>query len=146
MAMPANRMLKYDVFIGTWNTTGRVLAVDGAPETTLSATDSYRWLPGRFFIVHEVDARFGTRAARSIEIMGYDNASRNYYARSFDDQGASESFELELSRRKWQITGESVRFTGQFDTQGDTLTGIWELKSKRSSWQPWIDLRLERAS
>lgn len=144
--MPASRMSKYEVFIGTWNTTGRVFAVNGSPETTLSATDSYRWLPGKFFIVHEVDARFGARATRSMEVMGYDSARRAHYARSFDDQGASEIFDVELSRRKWKITGESVRFAGQFDTQGNTLTGTWEMKSKRSVWQPWIELRLQRAS
>lgn len=143
--MPANRMSKYEVFIGTWNTTGRVFPVHGSPETTLSATDSYRWLPGRFFIVHEVDARFGAKAARSTEIMGYDHARKTHYARSFDDQGASELFDIELSRRKWTITGASVRFAGQFDAQADTLTGMWEMKSKRSVWEPWIELRLERA-
>jgi hypothetical protein len=143
--MPANRMSKYEIFIGTWNTTGRVSSVDGSPETTLSATDSYRWLPGKFFIVHEVDARFGTRATRSMEVMGYDHERKNYYARSFDDQGGSESFEIALSRRKWTITGESVRFAGQFDAPGNTLTGTWEMKNKRAIWQRWIELRLERA-
>lgn len=143
--MPANRMSKYAVFIGTWNTTGRVLAVNGSLETTLSATDTYRWLPGKFFIVHEVDARFGGQATRSMEVMGYDPTTRSHYARSFDDRGASESFEIELNRRKWKIMGESVRFAGQFDAQGNTLTGLWEMKSKRSAWEPWIELRLERA-
>lgn len=143
--MPTNRMSKYEVFIGTWNTTGRVCAVNGSPETTLSATDTYRWLPGKFFIVHEVDARFGARATRSMEVMGYDDPRKSYYARSFDDQGASESFVIDLSRKRWKITGKSVRFAGQFDARGDTLTGMWQMKSKRSVWQPWIELRLERA-
>ena len=57
--MPPNRMSRFEIFIGTWNTTGEVLAVDDAPATVLIATDTYRWFPGHQFIVHDVDARFG---------------------------------------------------------------------------------------
>jgi hypothetical protein len=57
--MPANRMSKFEVFIGTWNTTGEVLETEAGPAGTLSATDTYRWLPGRHFIVHDVDASPG---------------------------------------------------------------------------------------
>ena len=45
--MPANRMSRFEVFIGTWNTTGEVLETEAGPADTLFATDTYRWLPGR---------------------------------------------------------------------------------------------------
>lgn len=137
-------MSRFEIFIGTWNTTGDVLATESAPATTLSATDTYRWLPGRHFILHEVDARFGNEPARSIEVMGYDLASKKYTSRSYDDQGASDVFEATLRGRKWSIVGESVRFNGKFDTAGQQLTGLWELKGKKAGWQPWINLKLVR--
>ena len=84
--MPANRMARFKVFIGTWNTRGEVLATDDAPASTLSATDTYRWLTGRLFIAHEADARFGDSPARSMEVMGYDPMTRKHFARSFDDR------------------------------------------------------------
>ena len=74
--MATDRMSRFQIFIGTRNTRGEVLATDDAPATTLVATDSYRWLPGRQFIVHDVDARFGEDVARSMEVIGYDRARR----------------------------------------------------------------------
>jgi hypothetical protein len=138
-------MSRFEIFIGTWNTTGEVFAVDDASATTLSATDTYRWLPGRHFIVHEVDARFGVTAARSMEVMGFDRHARKYFARSYDDQGQSEVFDIELKGKQWSIVGSTVRFNGRFAARGDKLVGLWEMKNRRSRWQPWIELELARA-
>ena len=143
--MAANRMSRFEIFIGTWNTTGEVLATEDAPASTLSATDTYRWLPGKHFIVHDADARFGDTPTRSMEVMGYDLASKKYTARSYDDQGTSELFEVALKGKSWSIVGASVRFKGKFDASGNLLTGLWQRKGKNSSWQPWIKLKLVRA-
>ncbi len=143
--MPKNRMSHLEIFIGTWNTTGEVLETERAPATTLSATDTYRWLPGKHFIVHDADARFGADPARSMEVIGYDPASKKYVARSYDDQGTSELFEVTLKAKSWSIAGESVRFNGKFDAKGNQLTGLWELKGRKTGWQPWIKLTLVRA-
>lgn len=143
--MPTNRMSRFGIFIGTWNTTGEVLATDAGPAGTLVATDTYAWLPGGHFILHEADARFDGAPARSIEVMGYDAAKRRHASRSYDDQGKTEDFVLDLTGKRWRITGKGVRFDGRFDAAGDKLTGLWELKGKRGGWQPWIRLELERA-
>ena len=143
--MAKNRMSRFEIFIGTWNTTGDVLATSSAPATTLVATDVYRWLPGGRFIVHDVDARFGADVARSMEVIGWDQARRKHVARSYDDKGASEEFDVELTGRRWRIHGASARFDGKFSKSGDRLTGLWELKGRGSRWQPWIELKLARA-
>lgn len=143
--MAANRMSRFEIFIGTWNTRGDVLATESAPASTLMATDTYRWVPGGHFVLHEVDARFGGDVTRSMEVIGYDRASRKHVARSYDDQGASETFDVVLSGRRWRITGKTVRFDGRFDAGRDRLTGLWELKGKKAGWQPWIELELRRA-
>ncbi len=144
--MSASRMIRLERFIGTWNTTGDVLETQAGPATTLAATDIHRWLPGRHFIVHDVDARFGASPARSMEVIGYDAAARKYLARSYDDQGASEQFEVALKERRWTIAGESVRFNGRFNADDSRLTGLWELRGKKGGWQPWIQLELVRAA
>jgi len=143
--MASDRMSRFEVFIGTWNTTGKVLATEDAPATVLAATDTYRWLPGKQFIVHDVDARFGDAVARSMEVMGYDREARKYLARSYDDQGVSEVFDLTLRGNAWKIVGSTLRFAGKFGADGDRLTGLWEMKSKKSGWLPWIELDLVRA-
>ena len=143
--MAASRLSRLDVFIGVWNTNGEVLETESAPASTLIATDTYRWLPGKHFIAHDADARFGESPARSLEIIGYDRATKSYTARSYDDQGATEVFELALKGKKWSILGESVRFSGKFNADNSQLTGLWELKGKKAGWQPWIKLKLVRA-
>ena len=143
--MPAERMTKFEVFIGTWNTTGEVLETDASPAGVLTATDTYRWFPGKHFIVHDVDARFDSQPTRSMEVMGFDSSKEQYFARSFDDQGATETFVVALDGRRWSIIGKTVRFKGSFDTQKKRLTGLWELKGSKAGWQPWIKLELVRA-
>ena len=142
--MPANRMSRFEIFIGTWNTTGEVLETEASPAGTLSATDIYRWLPGKHFIVHDVDARFDNKPARSMEVMGFDVSKAQYFARSFDDQGSTEVFVVALNGRRWSISGETVRFSGSFDARKNRLRGLWELKGSKSGWQPWIKLELAR--
>ena len=142
--MPANRMSKFEVFIGTWNTTGEVLETEAGPAGILSATDTYRWLPGIHFIVHDVDARFDSRPARSMEVMGFDSSKKRHFATSYDDQGSTEAFVVSLDGRRWSISGETVRFKGSFDLQRNRLTGLWEFKGSKSGWQPWIKLALVR--
>jgi len=143
--MSKNRMSRFELFVGVWDTTGEVLETDAGPAGNLVATDTYRWLPGRHFIVHDVDARFDNRPARSMEVMGYDRTSGKYFARSFDDQGLTEVFDIGLSGKRWSIEGEAVRFSGSFNAERSRLGGLWEMKGKRGSWQPWINLELVRA-
>jgi hypothetical protein len=138
-------MSKLEIFIGTWNTTGEVLQTDANPSGNLVATDTYRWLPGKHFIVHDVDARFDGKPARSMEVMGFDAAARQFFARSYDDQGSTEAFVVALDGRRWTIEGKTVRFDGSFDSRKRRLTGLWEIKTGKARWQPWINLSLVRA-
>lgn len=142
--MASNPMARFEVFIGTWNTTGEVLATDENDAGRLIATDTYRWLPGRRFVVHEVDARFDGAPSRSMEVVGFDASTRRYAATSYDDRGTREQFVVSLDRRRWTISGRTARFDGRFDARRNRLTGLWELKG-RKAWQPWIELTLSRA-
>ena len=143
--MPTDRMSKMGIFIGTWNTTGEVLETDANPAGALVATDTYRWLPGNRFIVHDVDARFDSNPARSMEVIGFDPSKRQFFARSYDDQGSTEAFVVALDGRRWSIKGKTVRFDGSFDSRKNRLSGLWELKAAKGRWQPWIKLELVRA-
>ncbi len=142
--MQTSRMSKFEIFIGTWNTSGEVLETEAGPTGTLAATDTYRWLPGKHFIVHDVDARFGSQPTRSMEVIGFDALKQQYFARSFDDQGSTEVFVVALNGLHWSIDGKTVRFNGSFDAQKTRLGGLWELKGKKAGWQPWIKLELVR--
>ncbi len=138
-------MAKFEVFIGTWNTTGEVLKTKSGTPGILSATDIYRWLPGRRFIVHDVDARFDGQPTRSMEVIGFDASKQKYFAQSYDDQGSMEGFVVALEARRWSIKGKTVRFNGSFNAQKNRLSGLWERKESKSGWRPWINIELVRA-
>jgi hypothetical protein len=93
--MRGNRMSKFAIFIGTWNTTGEIRAIGKEGAAILSATDTYSWLPGDHFIIHAADARMGDAVARSTETFGYDEQRRRFLARAYDDHGG---FHLQLVR------------------------------------------------
>ena len=141
-----SRMARFELFIGVWNTTGEVLATEANPAGALVATDTYRWLPGKHFIVHDVDARFDGKPTRSMEVIGYEGAKRRHFARSYDDTGVSDVFTVELSGRRWTISGEKVRFRGSFNAAKNRLSGLWEMKRNKAGWDPWIKLELVRAN
>lgn len=96
-------------------------------------------------IVHEVDARFDGAPTRVMEVMGYDTGRRCYFARSYDDQGVTSLYDVELKGRRWRISGEAQRFVGSFSLDKEHLTGLWELRSSKGNWQPWIRLKLARS-
>lgn len=143
--MAIRTMSRFEVFIGLWNTRGDVFATESGPAGQLFATDQYEWLPGKHFILHRADARFDAEVSRSIEIMGLDQKTKRAAAWSFDDRGSMDAFDLELRGKRWRIVGENVRFDGRFSTDDSRLRGWWEVKGRKSGWQPWIDLSLERA-
>ena len=69
--MTTNRMARFEIFVGTWNTTGEVLETYSAPAAKLSATDKYRWLSEKHFIAHDADARSEEDPSRSMEVVGW---------------------------------------------------------------------------
>lgn len=80
-----------------------------------------------------------------MEVMGFDASKKQYFARSYDDQGASDVFVLALNGRRFSITGKTARFSGNFDARKNRLGGLWELKGGKANWQPWIKIELIRA-
>jgi hypothetical protein len=80
-----------------------------------------------------------------MEVMGFDSAKKQHFARSFDDQGSTDVFVVSLNGGRWSISAETVRFKGGFDARKRRLTGLWELKGTKAGWQPWIQLELIRA-
>lgn len=121
-------------------------ATDTTPATKISGTDRYEWLPGEFFLVHHVDVRIGDEEAKSIEIIGYDASSGTYPMHYFDSQGSSGIMHAAVADRRWKFSGESMRFSGSFAPDGNTLRGTWEQSTSDGGWVPWMDVNLTRVA
>jgi hypothetical protein len=45
----------------------------------------------------------------------------------------------------WTFTGESIRFTGAFSDDGNSISGKWEYFGDDSNWHHWMDVKLTKA-
>lgn len=131
-------------FVGVWNTTGRIAAIDDKPGGELIATDTYEWLPGRHYLLHWVDARLNGQPSRSLEVVGFDADRGGCVSRSYDDQGQTGDYTCALTGDAWTITGDTLRFSGRFAPDGTSMSGTWQMKD-RGDWRDWMDITLTRA-
>lgn len=75
-----------DAFAGRWRTSGRMKGPGGTLQEIMGY-DTYEWLSGRHFLEHRVAVRIGGEPVHSLEIIGVDKTSGQYFMRSFDDRG-----------------------------------------------------------
>ena len=139
---PDYRLL--DAFIGKWNTTGNMKVCEGKPDIAIDGTDIYEWLPGGFFILHTVNVLMGTEKKVSIEVIGFDAATNSYFMHSYDNQGESGVMQASEHQGTWKFTSDSLRFTGTFSEDRNTISGIWE-SSGDDGWELLMDVKLTRA-
>jgi hypothetical protein len=144
---PGREHERLEVLVGRWSTEGWTRERPGSPRAKIDATDTYEWLPGGFALLHIVDAHVGDQKVRGAEIIGYDPARASYVTQYFGSDGPT-SHEATLCEEGetlvWQMRSENTRFAGQFSTDGDTITGHWELLHGGSAWRPWMDITLTK--
>ena len=50
----------------------------------------------------------------------------------------------DLKGADFQITGPTERFAGTFSKDGASLSGTWERSEDGRTWQPWMDITLQK--
>jgi Protein of unknown function (DUF1579) len=131
--------------IGRWHTQGWTA---DEPAMGVDAIDTYEWLPGRYGLLHTVDARMGDDRVEGAEIIGWDPARDAYVTQYFGSDGPA-AFEATLTEEQgvlvWRMRSESMRFTGSFGDGGNEITGSWELLGDDDRWRPWMEITLTRS-
>ncbi|WP_338720425.1 DUF1579 family protein [Devosia sp. XK-2] len=136
---------RLNILAGVWDTTITLIGVDGAEGATSLAVDTYRWMPNGHFLVHEVDAMMGDQRVRATEIFGVEQASGEFFSRSYDADGCTNDFASTIDGIDYLITGEVQRFAGQFTEDGTTLRGEWQQLANHQ-WRPFVRVVLEKRS
>jgi hypothetical protein len=141
---PGPEQQRLAALFGRWRTEG---STRGVPALKIDAWDTYEWLPGRYALLHRVDAHVGDERVEGAEIIGWDPA-RGCYATLYFGSDGPNAYEATLSEREsklvWQMRSESDRFTGTFAEDGNTIVGYWEQRHDADNWQPWMDITLTR--
>jgi hypothetical protein len=142
---PEHRRLA--ALLGRWKTEGWTEESADAPAVEVDAWDTYEWLPGRFALLHSVDARVGDDEIEGAEIIGWDPARSAYLTQYFGSDGPS-AYEASLVEEGgslvWSMRSAADRFRGTFSDDGNTIAGHWERLDGEQSWQPWMRITLTR--
>jgi hypothetical protein len=133
--------------VGRWRTSGWTRETAEVPAMRIEATDTYEWLPGRFALLHSVDARVGEEPVRGAEIIGWDPERGAYVTQYFGSDGPN-AYEATLGEDGgalvWRMRSRTDRFTGTFSADGETITGHWEQVDGDGRWTPWMEVTLSR--
>jgi hypothetical protein len=144
---PDTAQQRLAALIGRWRTEGWTIATASSPAVQIDATDTYEWLPGRFSILHKVDARVGKEHVEGAEIIGLNPTRDGYLTQYFGSDGPN-AYEASLAEvggaLTWAMWSAADRFTGTFSEDGDTITGHWERLDDEGGWQPWMNVTLTR--
>lgn len=145
MADPGPEHERLAALIGRWHTHGRT---SDDPPATVDAIDTYEWLPGRFGLLHSVDAHMGDERVEGAEIIGWHPERSAYVTQYFGSDGPA-AFEATLTEEEgvltWRMRNESMRFAGSFSDDGNTIAGHWELRADDGRWRSWMEITLTRS-
>jgi Protein of unknown function (DUF1579) len=138
---------RLEALVGRWRTEGWTRETAEVPAARIEAVDTYEWLPGRFALLHSVDARVGEERVEGAEIIGWDPARGAYLTQYFGSDGPN-AYEASLAEEDgalvWRMRSPADRFTGTFSDDGNTITGHWEQLDSEENWQPWMEVTLTR--
>jgi hypothetical protein len=140
---PSEALARLNALSGVWQTRIAMLDSNAREVEHFSATDTYRWLAGRHFMLHEVDAMMDGQHVQSLEVIGLDHPTGTYRSRNFDNAGAISDYTATMDGSAWSIDGAAERFRGRFNADGNLLSGRWDrLVGER--WLPWMVVTLTR--
>ena len=133
--------------VGRWRTEGWTVQTDAEPALRIDAVDTYEWLPGRFGLLHGVDARVGDERVEGAEIIGWEPSRGAYVTQYFGSDGPN-AYEASLTDQDgalvWTMRSRADRFTGTFSDDGETITGHWEQRDEEDNWRRWMEVTLIR--
>lgn len=140
---PSSQHERLDVLAGVWRTRIAMLDETETEIEHFAATDTYRWMPGRHFLLHDVDAMMTGQPVKSLEIIAANRESGQYTTRNYDNSGVVSDYAAALDGRNWSIDGEAERFRGSLSEDMQTLSGRWERRAG-DMWLPWMNVILTR--
>jgi len=128
--------------IGVWLTSGTIYS--GKDTLTLSGTDSYEFILGNFYILHQADVRLGNHSSKTLELIRPDIMAHRATMHYFNSQGEDGQMLSTFLDNTLVINGTRLRFEGEMNREDTRLSGTWFKQSEDDRWTAYIDLLLEK--
>lgn len=153
--MPEVTFKHLDRLVGTWRTAATHPAMPGV---VVHGRVTAEWLEGRRFLIHRAVTDHPD-FPDAISIIGFSDhdrvdpagvveptgALRMHY---FDSRGVYRLMEASVDAQSLRLTriapGFSQRFTGTFMDGGDTMDGVWELRTDDVHWKDDVRITYRR--
>jgi hypothetical protein len=98
---------RLQVFVGSWTTIGTAQASPLGPAGRLTATESFEWMPGGFFLVHRWEGQQGEADVSGVEVLGFDARNKVFTSRFFDNAGLTGSLRASPQGNAWTWAGDA---------------------------------------
>ncbi len=144
--MPTTHLAPLAPLIGHWRTSGTVHDASGTVTASIRGTDVYRWLPGGWWIAHEVDVVIGEEHVLTHEVIGgVDPGTGGWQMHAFD-AGDSPGLTILVPQPDGRLLLSAEGARSWLDVRaGDGLmTTRWEREVAPGRWELWMDMRFER--
>jgi uncharacterized protein (TIGR02246 family) len=130
--------------IGRWRTSGSVLDEKGGVIMTIAGTDTYTWLPGGHWIVHEADVTIGDQRRQILELIGgRDERSGGWQMHAFDTDDSPGFMRLSIVEPGLLLLeGDGVRSWFRPQAGPTYMTTLWEREIEQT-WIAWMDMRFD---
>lgn len=136
-------------FVGRWKGDG--IFLEGAGDSAGSqvvVTDTYEWLPGKFFLVDSNVLDYGSGKLQAHRVVGYDVATETHTINAFDNTGFAREYRGGrdvADQNNWHFSGEYERVTFNFSEDGTQLNTYWE-RMVDGRWLPLCKTQENRSS
>lgn len=127
MPTPDPMLKRLGKLVGTWTMRGRTL---DSEEDNVFGQNTFKWLPGGFFLQQCVELNFMGMQIRSLELIGYDPATQSLISQVYSNQSP-----VPLPY-KWDLQDDTLTisvnygpldatFKGKFSQDGENFSGGW---------------------
>lgn len=145
---------RLDAFVGKWHMEGQQLAGPAGPPASISAMETYEWLPGGQFLLHRFDGHIGDSPAACIEIIGFEPERRCYRAHTFYNNGQTNVWDIEHRNGQWLTLGDwtaggqptKVRCTTTLGDDGTTMQARWEHSRDGVKWETFWEVSARKVT
>lgn len=145
-------MDKLAPILGKWSLTGDQWPTVIGPAAKISGTESFEFMPGENFVVHNLDGRLDEHIMACLEVWERDGAQGGFELHTFYNNGTKNNWKAKVIGNTWTILGAwkgpkrtmHVRCTMVFTEDGDTRNSKWEQSDDGHTWQTFWDVTAKR--
>ena len=141
---PDAQLNKLHAFVGHWTMEGETLDGPLGPGGKFTGEYTAQMILGGFFLEAQWTEKDSSGVSRSLEITGYDPATKNLVSHGYGDDGGGWSGVMTLSGSTWTYRGTNwvagkpyrSRSSDTFAPDLMSITSKFEVSTDGTTWQP----------